>query len=89
MARAGDVCKHEIIGALSTGLPTGLMLVGCHPHSRRYRHVLFILVLVDPHREPEIRRWLADIFMERMLPNVLGRVRAEITEICRTNAASE
>ena len=65
------------------------MLVGCHPQSRRYPHVLFSLLLVDPHRERVIRRWIADIFMERMLPNVLGRVRAEITAICRTNAASE
>jgi hypothetical protein len=81
--------QHEVIGALSTGLPAGLMLVGCHPQSRRYPHVLFSLLLVDPHRERVIRRWLADIFIERMLPNVLGRVRAEITEICHTNAALE
>ena len=81
--------QHKVTGALSTGLPAGLMLVGCHPQSRRYPHVLFSLLLVDPHRERVIRRWLADIFIERVLPNVLGRVRAEITAICRTNAALE
>ena len=80
--------QHQVVETLSTGLPAGLMLVGCHPQSRRYPHVLFSLVLVDPHREREIRRWLADTFMKRVLPKVLGRVRAEITDICRTNAAA-
>jgi hypothetical protein len=81
--------QHQVIGTLSKELPAGLMLAGCHPQSRRYPHVLFSLVLIDPRREREIRRWLADSFLETVLPNVLGRSRAEITELCRANAASE
>jgi hypothetical protein len=81
--------QHQVIGTLTEALPAGLMLAGCHPQSRRYPHVLFSLVLIDPDREREIRRWLANIFLERVLPNVLGRIRAEIIAVCRTHAVSD
>jgi hypothetical protein len=81
--------QHEVVAALRDRLPAELVLVGCHPQSRRYPHVLFSLVLVNPCRQQQSRRWLAAVFVPSVLPDVLARVRAQLVEICRAPPVRE
>jgi hypothetical protein len=78
-----------VVAALRERLPLELVLVGCHPHSRRYPHVLFSLVLIEPRNEEKMRVWLSAVFLPGLLPEVIDRVRARLAEICRTNPASQ
>ena len=81
--------QPELARTLSNRLPAELMLVGLHPQSRRYPHVLFSLVLLDADRERAARQWIAAVFLPGVLPEVLERARAQIVQACRTDAASE
>lgn len=64
-------------------LPEELLLVGCHPQSRRLPHVLFGFLLVDLAHEQRIRRWLATTFLPRLLPLALAVCRARVAVLGR------
>jgi hypothetical protein len=81
--------QPTVVANLRHHLPDDLVLIGCHPQSRRYAHVLFGLLLVEPVRERRARRWLGTIFLPRVLPAVLEVCRARIADICRRVNASE
>lgn len=78
-----------IVASLRDRLPSELVLIGCHPQSRRCAHVLFGLVVVDPACERRARRWLATMFLPRVLPKALEACRAQIVDICRGNVVAE
>jgi hypothetical protein len=78
-----------IAASLHDHLPGELALIGCHPHSRRNAHALFSLLLVESARERRVRRWLAVVFLRRVLPQVLDACRARIAGACRGIMAPE
>jgi hypothetical protein len=80
--------QRVVARALRDQLPVELVLAGCHPQSRRDPHVLFSLALVDSARERPSRHWMAAVFLPRLLPEVLDRVRAQLIQICVTDAPS-
>ena len=69
--------------SLRDHLPRELLLIGCHPQSRRHVHALFSLLVFELARERRVRRWLAVVFLPRVLPNVLDACRARIADMCR------
>ena len=75
--------QSVIVASLRDCLPAEFVLIGCHPQSRRYAHALFSLLLVEPARERRARRWLAAIFLPRVLPETLLVCRTRIADICR------
>ena len=75
--------QPTILERLHHHLPSELVLIGCHPQSRRHAHILFSLLLVEPARERRMRRWLAVVFLPRVLPKVLDASRARIADMCR------
>jgi hypothetical protein len=75
--------QPTIVDALRDRLPDELVLIGCHPRSRRHAHALFSLLVVEPARERRLRRWLAVVFLPRVLPKVLDACRTRIAEACR------
>jgi hypothetical protein len=82
------VLQPELAGTLRGRLPMELMLVGVHPQSRRYPHVLFSLVLVDSDRQRGARQWIAAVFLPGVLPEVLERARVQLVQACRTDAGT-
>lgn len=74
-----------VVATLRDRLPPELMLVGCHPQSRRFPHVLFSLMLIRRSGERAGRHWIAAVFLPKVLPEVLSRLRARIADICRTS----
>jgi hypothetical protein len=77
-----------VVATLRDRLPAELMLVGCHPRSRRFPQVLFSLVLIGRSRERAARQSIAGVFLPNVLPEVLSRLRARIADICRANSGS-
>jgi hypothetical protein len=73
--------QPTIIQSLHDRLPSDLVLIGCHPQSRRYAHALFSLLLIEPVRERSVRRWLAKVFLPRVLPQALEACRARIPDV--------
>ena len=71
-----------VVAALRDRLPAGIMLIGCHPYSRRASHVLFSLVLVDRGRETAARRWLVADFLPCTWPGVLRQLHTRLDELC-------
>ena len=74
--------QPAIVDTLRDRLLGELVLIGCHPQSRRYAHALFSLLLVEPARERRVRRWLANVFLPRLLPQTLEACRARISAVC-------
>ena len=81
--------QPTIAESLRDRLPGELVLIGCHPQSRRHAHALFSLLLVEPARERRVRRWLAVVFLPRVLPKVLDACRARIADTGRGTIAPE
>ena len=81
--------QPAIVESLHDRLPSELVLIGCHPQSRRHAHAVFSLLLVEPARERRVRRWLAVVFLPRLLPKVLEACRARIADACRSIIGSE
>jgi hypothetical protein len=75
--------QPAIVESLHDRLPSELVLIGCHPQSRRRAHALFGLVLVEPACERRVRRWLTVVFLPRVLPKLLDACRARIAGMCR------
>lgn len=78
-----------VIATLRDRLRDDLLLVGCHPRSRRYPQVLFSICLVDRQHERRARRWLAAVFLPSLLPEVLEHCRARVVEICGATLSPE
>jgi hypothetical protein len=81
--------QPAIVDTLHGLLPGELVLIGCHPQSRRHAHALFSLLRVEPARERRVRRWLAVVFLPRVLPQVLDACRARIADVRRRTIAPE
>jgi hypothetical protein len=75
--------QPTIVESLRDHLPDELLLIGCHPRSRRHAHALFSLLVVEPARERRLRRWLAVVFLPRVLPKVLDACLTRIADACR------
>ncbi len=78
-----------VIATLRDRLRDDVLLVGCHPQSRRHPHVLFSVCLVHRPHERRARRWLAAVFLPSLLPEVLEHCRARVVEICGATLSPE
>ena len=81
--------QPAIVDNLRDRLLGELVLIGCHPESRRLAHALFSLLLVEPARERRARRWLANVFLSRVLPQALESCRARIADVCGRTTVPE